>query len=225
MPFTRRACVLFFSTVAVAGCGGAGKPLPEVRGGIEIAMQRGSAWSTYTVKPPHIIGPRGTLQLRKGRLSGVISGRQVNLLIDQEQISGQAGGQVQIDIAGGPDQVDMEGLWNGTRLHMQVTPSSLRGTINAIEANTNTYVSVASGRFQCQYVLDKTDEDGSRVGSSICFGLPEPTRVEFPAQLQAWFTRNEQMAVLLALLASPPVSTFEAQSPIQESGDPRDFTR
>jgi hypothetical protein len=198
----------FLLAVAFGGCRSM-QGLPQLEGGVEIGLRRGASWSTYTVKPPHVIGSRGSLELRRGRMTGSIGGRGVNLAITKDRISGHAGGTVEIDIFGGPDDLDLEGLWNGARVHFRITPDSLRGTITKIEADTNTLASVAATVGQCQYVLDNPEPDGVRTGISICSGLPEETRIEFPPEAQRWFTQTEQVAVLLALLASPPLTALE----------------
>jgi hypothetical protein len=193
--------------VALAGCAQT-RPLPELENGVEIALRRGEAWTTFTVRPPHIIGPQGTLELRQGKLSGALAGAAVNLQISQDAISGQfssgrrsASGSTEVDIEGDGERVEASGLWNGQRVRVEVTPESLRGTI-----------STRLG--QCQYVLDKVEASGARTGISICFGLPEETRLELPSSLQKWLGRSEMVAVLLVLLAAPEITTMESGSPL-----------
>jgi hypothetical protein len=173
--------------------------LKELEGGIEIGLRRGSSWSTYTVRPPHIIGPRGTLKIRRGRMTGAIAGRQANIEILPEGLTGHVGGTVEIDIDGGQDDIEVSGLWSGSRVHFTITPESLRGTIDG----------TGPAEPRCQYVLDRVEADGSRSGTSICSGLPEETLLEFPRTIQGWLTRNEAIGVLLALLASPPLTAME----------------
>lgn len=189
------------------GCGGSsGMGLPELKGGIEMGLQRGSGWTTLTVKPPYIIGPRTNLKLVDGVFSGNIDGRPVKLYIQDEGIHGQGPyGNVNVEIHESPDTMTIEGSWNDSRVHFKVTEESFRGTIPIWNDNSSPIRTAES----CQYVLDSVAEDGSRMGSSICNGLPENTRIEVPAAIQDWMTRPELTAVLLALLSSPPTTYQE----------------
>jgi hypothetical protein len=212
----RLARSLLLLLVAASACRAAQTGgLKEVEGGIEIGLRRGAGWNTYTVRPPHIVGPMGTLQLKKGRLTGSIGGRQTSIQITDDGLSGQAGGKsVEVDIFGGPDDIEVDGLWAGSRVHFTITPTSLRGTIGGdlqgSEESPGRIVNrEASDLLRCQYTLDHTESDGSRTGWSICTSLAEETRIEFPRPIQAWLTRNEAVAVLLALLSSPPRTNLE----------------
>ena len=53
-------------------------------------------------------------------------------------------------------------------------------------------------------MLDRVEQDGARSGVSICSGMPEQTRLEFPNDVEKWLGRGETVVVLLALLASAP---------------------
>jgi hypothetical protein len=77
-------------------------------------------------------------------------------------------------------------------VHFEITPDSLRGTITGGSLGS------------CQYVLDHTDGDGARIGTSICSFMPQETRLEFPSAVDRWLGRGETVAVLLALLSSAP---------------------
>jgi hypothetical protein len=104
-----------------------------------------------------------------------------------------------------------DGTWNGARTNFRITQSSLRGTIPIYNFPT-------SGRearpfslsvLRCEYVLDRTQPDGSRAGISTCGSLPEETLLEIPRAVQAWLTRSEFVVVLMALLSTPPRSVME----------------
>ncbi len=204
-------------------------PLPELSGGIEIGLKRGSAWSTYTLRPPHLIGARGNLRIQKGRFSGAVAGVQTVIETTEEGLTGQAGCPIELDIDGTPEELEVSGIWNGARVRFTITPESIRGTMGGAPLSGGG--SSGAGRFdgssnglldgrvtnvgkcprstQCQYVLDKIDEEGVRSGVSICSGLPEDTVLEFPRNIQGWLSRNEAVAVLLVLLSSPPTTSME----------------
>jgi hypothetical protein len=189
--------------VVLLGCG-AVEPLPDTRGGIEVGLRRGAAWSTVTVKPPYVIGPRVNLRLSRGLFTGAIDQGAVNLRADAQGLEGMGpAGQVAVDIEEHPDKLVIQGSWNGSRVHFEVTAASLRGTIAL------THGAGLQDVFSCQYVLDKVEATGARTGSSICGGLPEETRLEVPRALGAWLTRQEMVVVLLALLSSPPFTKLE----------------
>jgi hypothetical protein len=183
--------VVFLAACATAGAGG--------EGGVEMALKRAGGWSTLRVRPGVINGPSVTLELRRGRLSGTYQGRSINLEVTRETLSGQvgtgaadpAGGTIEVDIAGPPENLEVSGLWCGQRVHVTITPESLRGTIRGPAAG------------QCQYVLDRLDH-GARVGTSICRGMPEDTRLELPEALGGLLKPAQVVAVLLVLLSTPP---------------------
>jgi len=188
---------------AAAACA-ASQPLPETRGGIEVGLRRGAAWSMMTVKPPYVIGPRVNLRFDRGVFNGAIDDRAVQLRVDDQGVSGMGpAGSVAVDIEEQPDKLVIEGSWNASRLHLDVTPGSLRGTIAL--GGGRSLADVQS----CQYVLDRADASGARTGTSICGGLPEETRLEVPPALGKWLTRQEMVVVLLALLSSPPFTQLE----------------
>jgi hypothetical protein len=193
-------------TLALPACRSGGA-LSPMEGGVEVALRRGEAWTTYTVRPPNLIGPTGTLEIRRGHVSGTIRNRTLSAQITSEGMTGMvgseptgtSGGTVELDIDGGGGDVEVSGLWGGQRVHVQITPESLRANITSPQVG------------HCQYVLDKVNADGARTGSSICAGLPEDTLLDFPATLGKWFSRNEMVAVLLVLLSSPPVTSLEGR--------------
>lgn len=186
------------AALGLAACAGP-QPLPELTGGIEMGLQRGSQWTTFTVKPPHIIGPNGNLKMHKGELNGSLQGRPLFVKVEKDGAHGTGPfGNVAIEIADGTDKLEVSGTWSGARVFFRITPESMRGTIpvfaGGVIGNTQT----------CQYVLDRVEPDGSRTGVSTCAGLPERTRLEIPPSIQGWLTRSELMVVILSLLAVAP---------------------
>jgi hypothetical protein len=192
-----------FSGAAAAalmlGSCAASQPLPDLKGGIEMGLQRGSQWTMFTVKPPHIIGPNGNLKMHKGELNGSLGGRPLFVTVERDGAHGIGPhGNVAIDIVDGPDKLEVSGMWSGSRVFFRITPESMRGTIPVYSGN------VAANVQSCQYVLDRVEPDGSRVGMSTCAGMPERTRLEIPPSIQSWLTRSELVVVLLSLLAVAP---------------------
>ena len=105
-----------------------------------------------------------------------------------------------LDVEERDGSVEISGVWNDDRVHFQVSAESLRGTITGV-------IEASFGRpsdWHCQYVLDKVESDGARTGTSICSGMPQETRLEFPSAVDKWLGRGETVVVLLALLASAP---------------------
>jgi hypothetical protein len=204
-PRSLRISLLLAAAViaAAAGCRGAMQPLPELAGGVEVGLRRGASWSTLSVKPPYVIGPRVTLHLKKDVFTGTIDGSPVNLQVEADGIKGQGpAGQVSIDINDSPDKLVIEGSWNGQRAHFEITTDALRGSL-AIYSSRRLGTS-----FYCQYVLDRTEQD-ARLGTSICNGLPEETRLEIPRPVLAFLTKPELVVVMLTLLSSPPFTSLE----------------
>jgi hypothetical protein len=210
---------------AMSGCKGA-QPLPELEGGAEMALRRGSAWSTVKVRPPYAIGPRVNLHFyKKGQVSGNIdsgggmpNGRiagAVSLTIDEEGIQGSGPyGAVAVDVEEGPETLTFEGTWNDSRVTFKITNDSFKGTIpirrfGREDGRRPFPLDTIAGVTSCQYVLDHTTPDGAREGTSICNGLPEQTRLEIPRQVHAFLTRKELVVVLLALLSTPPSTSLE----------------
>jgi hypothetical protein len=194
------------------------QPLPEVQGGIELGLRRGGAWSTLTVRPPYVVGPMVNLQLRKGgAFVGTIDQRSVSLQIDQDGIKGSGPrGTVALDVEEGVNRMVIDGTWNGSRVHFDITEQSLKGTIAVYQVDRG-----ATGprplfteTYTCQYVLDKVEKNGGRSGISICSGLPEQTLLEVPSTVQNWLTRKELAVVLLSLLSAPPYTVLEGQGRI-----------
>jgi len=189
---------LLIGVIVCAGCKTM-EPLPEVRGGIEIGLRRGAAWTTMTVKPPYIIGPSASLKLSKGVMTGSSIGRGVvRIEINREGALGQGPGRVDVDFEEGPDEYKIDGVWNSAPVHLSITSSMLKGSING-------------GTGFCQYTLDKTLPDGARAGFSICSGLPEETRLEIPNTILSWLTPPELAVILMQLMSAPPHTALEGQ--------------
>jgi hypothetical protein len=196
--------------LVLSACANPHLGLQELRGGIELGVRRGAGWTTLTVKPPLVIGARTNLSLKNSVFSGSIEGRPVKLYVEKDGIHGQGPyGNVNVDIYDGPDSMTIEGTWNDNRVHFKVTAESFRGVI----AVWNDNAGLIRTSETCQYVLDKVDVDGSRMGISTCLGMPEETRIEVPGPVQDWLTRQELTVVLLALLSSPPTTIQERRWP------------
>jgi hypothetical protein len=199
---------LFFLAFLATACGSSNLGLQELKGGAEIAIRRGSGWTTLSVKPPYIIGPRTNLRLENATFRGSIDNQSVRILIDAEGAHGFGPfGPIAIAIEDGVDALVVQGQWSGSRVHLRITGESFRATVPIWNAND-----VAS-TMSCQYVLDTVEPDGAWSGTSTCNGLPEVTRIEIPDQVQSWFTRTELTVILLALLSSPPTTGMERNYP------------
>lgn len=197
------AFVLVITTAACQSAGG----LPQLEGGVELGLRRGAAWTTLTVKPPYAIGPRTNLKMNKGEFTGTIDGGGVRLRLDEEGFSGTGpSGNIAVSVWEGPDLLKIEGSWNGSRVHFEITTAKLSGVIAVFQGRTFDSV------FNCQYVLDKVTATGARSGTSICGGLPEETLLEIPSAIHGWLTRAELAVILLALLSSPPFTSMETRA-------------
>jgi len=175
------------------------QPMPELEGGIELGLRRGSAWQTIKVRPPYVIGPTASLELKKGIFSGMsATGELVRINVDKEGALGRGPGRVDVDFATGVDEFIIDGVWNSGRVHFRITSDSFRGSLQTVGG-------------YCQYVLDELLHDGARHGISICSGLPEETRLEIPMPIQAWLTPSELAVVLLELLSDPPTTVLEGR--------------
>ncbi len=184
--------------LALGGCAAnQGPPTREVKIGVDVGLRRGASWTTFNVRPSRVVGPTATLEFKKGKISGFLDNQTVHLDVKPEELTGVAGGRVALDIDQQPGSMAISGMWNDARVHFEITPDSLRGTITGGSLG------------HCQYVLDQTDGDGARSGTSICSFMPEETRLEFPGTVEKWLGRGETVAVLLALLSSAPATTAD----------------
>lgn len=199
--------------VLAAGCA-APEKLPDVRGGPEIGLRRGNAWSTLTVRPPHIVGPDANLILRDSVLSGSLGGELLSVRIVGDGADGHApAGPVSLTFRVGPASLEASGMWNGNRVRLTFAEDSLHGSVSRwVEELNNSMFSPAPNPdapgprpdANCQYVLTELGSDGALSGTSICAGMPVRTRLEVPRSIQAWMTRSELVVVLVALLSAPP---------------------
>jgi hypothetical protein len=138
--------------------------------------------------------------MKKGAISGFLNGSAVKLKATPDELTGVAGGRVALDVHQDGMTVEISGVWNDDRVHFEVTPESLKGSIQGGLVG----VGGTPQPWHCQYVLDKVESDGARSGISICSGMPQQTRLEFPSTVDKWLGRAETVVVLLALLASAP---------------------
>jgi hypothetical protein len=170
----------------------------------------------------------------------------VRVQIDDDSASGYApSGPVAIDFQWTDDSEAMEGLWNGRRVHLVLTSAGLRGTVadnsdfpllgsptvtaerrrslglpppRRFDLGTFPEMDSENRNSSCEYELDARAADGAFVGTSICAGMPQPTRLEIPAAAASWLSRPELMTVLAALLSAPPVPPSEGMAPIMNTG-------
>ncbi len=199
------------AAATTVGCA-APESLPDVTGGPQIGLQRGHAWSTFTVKPPHIVGPSANLVLRKNILSGVLGGAPVRVKIANDGADGFApAGPVALTYKNASNGLDVSGMWNGGRIHFLFTNDSLRGTVRSVveAAPPGLDGQDVSPYASCEYVLTERGKDGALSGVSICSGMPQRTRLEVPHVIQAWMTRSELVVLLVALLSAPRSSISE----------------
>jgi hypothetical protein len=111
---------------------------------------------------------------------------------------------VAVNIDSDPDKLVLDGMWNGTHTHFDITAGSLKGSLAVFSGRR------FSSSFYCQYTLDRVDpQDGARLGISICGGLPEDTRLEIPRPITSMLKREELVVVVLTLLSSPAFTTLE----------------
>jgi hypothetical protein len=202
---------------------------PAVRqaGDVDIGLRRGVSWTTFLLRRGKISGSTASLEIRRGQIVGFLDGGAVRLSAKPDEVSGSVGGglenqgrgigddrraeidprntggRVQVDIEEYDGKLDIGGTWNDDRVHFEITPEVLKGTIRGRALG------------QCQYVLDHIDANGVRSGTSICQGLPEQTTLEFPKVVENWLTRGEAVAVLMALLSSAPRTSTDVPGGIR----------
>jgi hypothetical protein len=151
-------------------------------------------------------------------------------------------GPVAIDFTSTEVSSSIEGTWNGARVHFDIDGGALRGTVadNAVFPSRQSPLATPERRHalrlpmrrgdgvedltapvakdsSCQYLLDERDSDGAFVGTSICAGMPQPTRLAIPGAAVSWLTRPELLTVLTAVLSVPPVPPSETRWPAGES--------
>jgi hypothetical protein len=225
------------------GLGGGGPPGVD-RDVPLIGLERGGHWSVLTVRPPHLTGPLFHLMLKNSVLTGAISGGsapagslRVNIKRDGAEGFGPLG-PVSLDYFTDEARTEVEGTWNGGRVHLVFAQDSLKGTVAANSffhsrsnaaglANMESFRNPRTRVFgrnadqieplpqdmSCEYYLDKLGSDGALNGGSICAGMPQQTRLEVPAVAKAWMTHAELVTVLVAVLSAPPVVRAEQDGP------------
>ncbi len=212
-----------------------------------IGLQRGSRWSVLGVKPPYLNGPHFSLMLKKGVLTGAIDaptapGGSVRIQITPDGASGYGPlGQVSIDFTEQEGLTEVEGLWNGGRVHFTFASDAIRGSVmnnsffygrenpsekfgqpafhNVLptsriteQLNANT-VDPLPEDITCDYFLTERRPDGSLAGGSICAGMPQQTRLEIPQEAQQWLTKPELLTLLVVVLSAPPQVASEETGP------------
>jgi hypothetical protein len=187
-----------FTGLLNAGCSSATRSTPRNPDEVEMGLKRGASWTTFTLKRGRIVGSTASLEIRRGKIRGFLDKQPVQLEASPTELSGYAGGRVQLDIEDLNGKLEIAGTWNGERVRVEITPETLRGQVTGQPLG------------HCQFVLDKIDPVGVRTGSSICSGMPEDTLLDFPRDVEKWLTRGEAVAVLLALLSSAPPSMGDA---------------
>jgi hypothetical protein len=188
-----------------------------------IALARGARSSGLAIHPPYLSGPLFTLILQHHFLSGWIAGESapagaIGVHIEDESASGYGPhGPVAMDFQWTEEAATVEGQWNGSRVHLVITGEALRGTV---ADNSDLLVTPrrdgSHRQSSCEYVLDTRGADGAFTGTSICSGMPQPTRLEIPPAAATWLSRPELLTVLTAFLSAPPLPVSEGQSPIAE---------
>jgi hypothetical protein len=179
------------------GCAHRGGGGPDAKPAI--AIQRGSSWSSLSVDLPHITGPTGQLKLENGELSGVVGAGVLQVKIEGDRAEGFGpSGPVQMSVTREGDALKVDGMWNGGPVHLTVGPGGLRASV--IRRGSR----FAAGQASCAYTLDKVDASGAIVGSSICAGMPQETRLEIDPRVRAALGPTELSVLLVALLSTPP---------------------
>lgn len=170
----------------------------------ELALKRGSAWATYSIQPPRIVGPTANLRLEGGRLRGVIASRALDLKIEEGAASGFGpGGPVNLTIARDGSGTRVEGMWNGAPLGLSFEPQAVKGSVVVWQGQ------LASQQRSCSYNLDKVEPNGAISGSSTCAGMPQQTRLEVHAAAALVLSPSELVVLLVAALSAPPMSGDE----------------
>lgn len=191
------AC-LAASLQVLPGCTAAMRNPSRSPGEVEMGLKRGASWTTFTLKRGKVVGSTVSLEIKRGKIRGFLDNTSVQLDATPTELSGYAGGRVQLDIEEREGKIEVLGTWNGERVRVEITPDGLRGQVTGAPLG------------HCQFVLDRIDQAGVRSGSSICSGMPEDTWLDFPSDVEKWLTRGEAVAVLLSLLSSAPPSRGDA---------------
>jgi hypothetical protein len=234
-----RALLPRLALVAGAGgltAGACAQPSAGVASGPEIGLARGGGWSVLALKLPYLSGPHFNLALRDHVLVGWIAGETgpggtMRVRIERDGASGYGPhGAVALHYDDHFDELVAAGVWNGQRLKVAFSSLGIHGVVAnnsrpAIRSPLDPVPGLPRSRLQrlladnplepaardssCQYLLDHKDRDGALLGTSICAGLPQPTRLEIPPTAAALLDRSELITVLIAMLSAPPVASAE----------------
>jgi hypothetical protein len=171
----------------------------------EVALRRGSSWSTYNLKLPRISGPNANMVLENGRLTGLLASRSLDVKIEEGEASGFGpGGPVNVTISRDGEETRVDGMWNGAPVNLRFAPSSVKGSVVVWQGRR------VAQQASCGYNLDKVEPNGALSGTSTCQGMPQQTRLEVRAVIAKVLTPTELVVLLVAALSSPPISPNEA---------------
>jgi hypothetical protein len=171
----------------------------------QVALRRGSAWSTYNLKLPRISGPNANMVLENGRLTGLLASRSLDVKIEEGEANGFGpGGPVNVTITREGEETRVDGMWNGAPVNLRFAPSSVKGSVVVWQGR------MVAQQASCGYDLDKVESNGALSGTSTCEGMPQQTLLEVQAATAKVLTPTELAVLLVAALSSPPISPNEA---------------
>lgn len=195
---TLKAAALGLFVTALSSCATNGSRTEDRP---EIALRRGSAWTTYSFVLPRVLGPTAELQLKDGVLRGLMSSRALDVKIAATGASGFGpGGPASLQITERDGVMEVDGLWNGGPVHLTFGPHFVRGSAIVVRGRTG------ARELSCGYQLERVDASGAFVGSSTCSGMPQETRLEVHPAIRRLLSPSELAVFLVAALAAPPFS-------------------
>jgi hypothetical protein len=226
------AGVLWLLSLSLA-CAGTIAPR-ETGSATAIGLQRGSGNSSLMLRLPHMYGPSFMLHLSARQLTGWASGElgpagAFRVTIEQDGARGKGPhGTISVDYLDRDDHVLAEGQWNGERMHLEFSQKAIRGTVADNSARVGSQpgwkdLDPEAAESSCLYSLEMVDRPGSFSGTSTCNGMPEETRFEIPAAVEALFTRAELLTVLISVLSTPPAARGERRAPFGPAPDEMGF--
>jgi hypothetical protein len=172
----------------------------------EVALRRGSAWSTYNLKLPRISGPNANMVIEDGRLTGLLASRSLDVKIEDGEASGYGpGGPVNVTVTREGGETRVAGMWNGAPVNLRFAPSSVKGSVVVWQGR------MVAQQASCGYNLDKVEPNGALSGTSTCHGMPQQTRLEVQAATAKVLTPTELAVLLVAALSAPPISPNEVR--------------
>jgi hypothetical protein len=184
--------------LACATSGGSQSARPEM------ALRRGSAWTTYSIDLPRVFGPTAELRLENGVLRGMIGSRPVDVTISGDEANGfSPGGPANLKMAEHDGAIEVTGLWNGGPVRMIFGATFARGSVIVARNRTG------ARELSCGYQLDRTDSAGALLGSSSCMAMPQQTRLELPPGIRNMLSPAELAVLLVAALGTPPFAPAE----------------